>query len=725
MPDRSIDPGRGLLQPGRNCWRVETAHRVAVLVDADAYFRAVRHAIAHARHSVFILGWDIDSRARLVPDGAADGLPERLGDFLHTVVARRPSLRAWVLSWDYAMVYQLEREWLPVWKLGWRTHPRLRFRLDGRHPLGASHHQKVVVVDDALAFVGGIDLAGSRWDRSEHRADEPLRVDAAGRPYPPFHDVQAMLDGPAAAALGELARERWRRAGGRRPRAEPRPATARAAWPPAVDPEVAGVPVAIARTEPAYDGRAAVHEVLALHRDAIAAAGRDLYVENQYLTAELLAQPIADRLREPGGPSVAIVSRRRESGWIEELTMGALRARFHARLAGAAAPGRYGLYCPHVPGIAPECLNVHSKVLVVDDRLLAIGSANLNNRSMLVDTECVVAIESRGDPRVARAIAGVRDRLLAEHLALPQARVAEAVRRLGLVPAIESLRHDGRSLAPLDPRPDPERAGRLPPRAIVDPGQPIEPERLMRQFVPPDAGPPTSRRLVALGLSAALLLVLAVAWRATPLAQALDPAAVAAFVQRLADGPFTPLAVIVAYVVAGLLVMPVTLLIGATGFVFPPLQAALYAITGSLASALVTYLLGRWLGRDLVRRIAGRRINQLSRRIARRGVLAVTVLRLMPVAPFTLVNLVAGASHIGLWAFLVGSAIGMAPGILLTVVFVHHLAEAIRSPSVETVAVLAAVVAALVALSVACRRLLAGRPGSADESDDGGATRPA
>lgn len=719
VPVADDDPGRSLLVPGQNCWRVETAHRVAVLVDGDAYFRAVRHAIAQARHSVFIVGWDIDSRVRLVPGGANDGLPEPLGDFLHTVVARRPSLRAWVLSWDFALMYQLEREWLPVWKLGWRTHPRLRFRLDGRHPLGASHHQKVVVVDDALAFVGGFDLAGSRWDRGEHRVDEPLRTDPSGRRYPPFHDVQAMLDGPVAAALGELVRERWRRAGGRRPRATPPQPGPAAAWPPGVAPDFERVRVGIARTEPAYDGREAVHEVLALHRTAISAARRDLYFENQYLTSDLLAHPIAARLREPDGPSVAIVSRRCESGWIEEMTMGALRTGFHARLVAAAPPGRYGLYCPHVPGIEPDCLNVHSKVFCVDDALLAIGSANLNNRSMLIDTECVVAIEASGDPRVAAAIAAVRDRLLAEHLGQPVARVATAIAGCGLVGAIDSLMTGGRSLARLDPRADSDRPARLPPRTIVDPGQPIAPGRLVRQVVPRDAGPPTHRRLVALGVTAALLLVLAVAWRTTPLAAALDVAQVTALVQRLSDGPLTPVAVIVLYVVAGLLVVPVTLLIAATGFVFPPLWAAFYAIGGSLASALVTYLLGRWLGRDLVRRIAGRRVNRLSRRIARRGVFAVTLLRLVPVAPFTLVNLMAGASEIGLRAFLVGSAIGMAPGILLTVVFVHHLAVAIRSPSVETVAVLAAVVAALVAVSVVCQRLLGGRAtAGTDDGDD-------
>jgi len=133
-----------------------------MLVDAQIYFRAVREAIRRARRCIFILSWDIDSRMCLVPEGAGDGYPEPLGDFLHAVVAERRDLHAYVLNWDFTMLYAMEREWLPAYHLGWRTHRRLHFLMDGRHPVGASHHQKVIVIDDALAFVGGLDLTRDR-----------------------------------------------------------------------------------------------------------------------------------------------------------------------------------------------------------------------------------------------------------------------------------------------------------------------------------------------------------------------------------------------------------------------------------------------------------------------------------------------------------------------------------------------------------------------------------
>jgi phospholipase D1/2 len=165
-----------ILHPGRNCWRLARAERVAYLVDGAAYFAAFRAAAVRAERSIFIIGWDVDSRTVLVHEPPEDGLPDKLGEFLDALVQRRRSLHIQVLDWDFAMLYALERELLPIYTLGWRTHRRLRFQLDDRHPIGGSHHQKIVVIDGAVAFVGGIDLTIRRWDTSEHRPDEPRRV---------------------------------------------------------------------------------------------------------------------------------------------------------------------------------------------------------------------------------------------------------------------------------------------------------------------------------------------------------------------------------------------------------------------------------------------------------------------------------------------------------------------------------------------------------------------
>ncbi|HXT03803.1 MAG TPA: phospholipase D-like domain-containing protein, partial [Casimicrobiaceae bacterium] len=395
-----------MLVPGRNCWRIERAARLAFLVDGEEYFGAVRAALANARRSIFILGWDIDSRMHLVPDGAHDGLPEPLGEFLNAIVARRPDLHGYVLSWDFAMLYAMEREWLPIYKLDWRTHRRLSFRLDDRHPVGASHHQKVIVIDDALAFVSGYDLTRCRWDTSAHRCNDVRRVDHRREPYPPFHDVGIVVGGDCARALGELARERWHRATGHgaMPAAD---AHDDDPWPENVAVAATDVDVAIARTEPAFDGRPGVAEIRALHLDAIAAAKRHIFAENQYFTSRTIADAFSGRLEEDNGPEIAVVSPFTQSGWLEMSTMGVLRARIHRALRAADRHARYRLYCPTLPWLDHRsgCLNVHSKVLIVDDTLLMLGSANLSERSLGIDTECNLAIEARGEPRLRDLIA--------------------------------------------------------------------------------------------------------------------------------------------------------------------------------------------------------------------------------------------------------------------------------------------------------------------------------
>ena len=211
---RSSAARSSLFAPGRNCWRVERAERASFLIDGESYFRAFRAAALHARHSIIILGWDFDSRIRMLIDREPDGFPDRLGEFLHALLIRRRQLHIYVLTWDFHMIYWKEREWWLPSKLA--AHRRLHFHKDGAHPVGASHHQKAVIVDDVLAFVGGLDFAQCRWDTSRHLANHPDRVLLTDEtPCRPFHDVQLMVSGSVAEALGELARDRWRAATGR------------------------------------------------------------------------------------------------------------------------------------------------------------------------------------------------------------------------------------------------------------------------------------------------------------------------------------------------------------------------------------------------------------------------------------------------------------------------------------------------------------------------------
>ena len=688
-------PGR-LLDPGRNCWRIETATRLAFLVDGAEYFGAVRAALAAARRSFFILGWDIDSRMRLVPGNAGDGHPEALGPFLNSLVSRSPDLQGYVLAWDYSMLYALEREWPPIFELGWKTPRNLSFHADDKHPLGASHHQKIVVVDDEVAFVGGFDLAENRWDTCDHADENPLRVDSGGKPYDPFHDVAAIVAGPCARALGELCRERWLRATGDRIPIEVDRATsavAPASWPEDLEPALLDVNVAIARTLPPFDDAPGVDELRHLHLDMIASAQRFILAENQYFTSPLIADAFARRLAEADGPQIALVMPAAQSGWLETSTMGVLRARLDRQLRAHDQAHRYGVYCPvrRRGESAGPCINVHSKVLIVDDEWLTVGSANLSNRSLGLDTECNLVLEAGSDASVSGAIAGLRERLLAEHTGSTRAAVREAFAdQGGLHEAIRVLtQNEERWLKPTELPLDETVDAMVPDHDVLDPERPFGPDALIVDLLPKSQE--RSRvnwRVATLLVVVVALAALALAWRTTGLGATFEVEAVFAWLARAKEQPWVPLLIPVLFVLLGFLLVPVTALIALTAALFGGVVGGLLSFVGAMSSAAASYAIGRYLGRDMVRRIAGKRLNALSRRLAKRGLLAVLAVRLLPIAPFTLVNVVAGASHLGWRDYLLGTALGLLPGLVLTSAFVDRAIAAVRSPDLLTVATL-------------------------------------
>jgi len=693
-----------ILQPDKNVWRIEQAGRAAVLSDAQ-YFGALRAALLKAQSTVFIVGWDLDSRTRLVGESgkADDGFPEGLVDFLSALAEQRPKLVVHLLVWDYSVLYTLERELFPLLSLHWRTPDRIRYCLDDDLPLGASHHQKIVTVDDAVAFSGGLDLTIRRWDSCDHRFKNECRVDPAGEPYFPFHDVQAVVDGEAARALAELARQRWERGACNRPPPMAPPADR---WPDGVRPDLTDIDVGIARTYPAVDEDPEIREVEALFFDSIDRAEHCIYIENQYFTISRLAERLAQRMREVPALETVLIAPMTAHSWLEEKTMQAGLVRCMRLLADAGVSERVALLYPEVSnGGETVDTMVHSKVTIVDDVLLRIGSANLNNRSFGLDTECDLAFEAQ-TPEHRKSIAAIRDRMLGHFCGVGADEVAASVARTGSFIATARELTDGcHRLKPVElPEQDLDDMTTL--EGIGDPERPIEPPAFVQSFV---GERPRARRLrrfakvIAVGLIAVFLLL---SWRFTPLAGLADPDTIRAWLASIAENRAAPLIVIAAFVLGGLVVFPVLLLIAGTAATFGPVLGFAYAAAGAMASAIVTYGLGHMLGRRALEGVVGPRLNRVRRSIARRGVLAIAVVRMVPIAPFTLVNLVAGASKIPLSDYIFGTMIGMAPGIILMSALGYQIYGLITEPTLGNVVMFIAAVLAWIGVTVGVQALL-------------------
>jgi phospholipase D1/2 len=663
---------------GKNCWSISRATRAALLIDGEAYFSVLTSTLERAQRFIFIAGWQLDSRFRLNPRNSASPC---FGDFLHGLVRRNRKLRIYVLLWDFAMIYAADREIIPLYSHPWRSHRRIHFRLDSSHPMGASHHQKIVVIDDAIAFSGGLDIAEHRWDTPHHLPQDPQRVDSLGRLYPPYHDVELMVDGDAAAALGQLVKERWRRATGKRLRM----AAGRAEdpWPS----DLQHVSVAISRTEPAYDMRHEVREVESLYLDSIRQARRFIYLENQYLSSSAIGDALADRLQEKDGPEIIMVLPQETSEWLEQVSMAVLRSRLLKRLRAADRFGRMHVYYPAMEDETIQ-MRVHSKVCFIDDRLLRVGSANLNNRSMGLDTECDLAVEV-AEQAMESSIANLRNRLLAEHLGVSPERVAQAhLAERSLVKAIEKLRGGKRTLGILDGSVSPALDDMVPEAALIDPERPLSPDELMRQFIPSGTRRRAVPGLLRLAVILLCLAALALVWRWTSLQTFINYDTISNWIPTLIDSPFAPLWIAGVFTVATLVLAPVTLLIIATGATFGPVLGFAYALGGSVVSATVHYGLGRIAGKETVRRIAGSRLGRVQRQISRHGFLSVLFARVVPIAPFAIVNLVAGAMQVRVRDFLLGTLVGMTPGISAVVVLENQLQRAIEDPGIGNITLL-------------------------------------
>jgi phosphatidylserine/phosphatidylglycerophosphate/cardiolipin synthase-like enzyme len=440
-----------LLEPGSTCWRRETSDRAALLIDMAAYFDAAMQAMSKAKRSVHLLNWAFEPQTLFHPQPGCTGpQDDRIGNFLKRLARENPRLDVRVLCWKSALPVAATQHWFTLADRKVFAGSAVTFVLDGKLPMGASHHQKAIIVDDAIGFCGGGDIGPDRWDTPEHLDDDPRREKARharrGRgdedDFDSRHEVMGVVEGAPARALGALFRDRWARATGE---ILPEPPARRAvAWPSRVKAQFRGVEVGLSRTSGAWRDHPEVREVEALHLAAIADARRCIYMENQYFTSPLIAGALARRLAEPQGPEVILIGTEHSPSYFDQATMDRTRIRFIETLKRADRHGRLQVYSPVTT--LGRIIIVHAKLTIIDDRLLRIGSANINNRSLGFDSECDMSFEAAGRAAVgARAeIAALRTRLLAHWLGCAPPVVEASIRRSGGVGAgVEALRAAG------------------------------------------------------------------------------------------------------------------------------------------------------------------------------------------------------------------------------------------------------------------------------------------
>jgi phospholipase D1/2 len=415
-----------ILEPGATCTTIEPVTEARVLVDGEDYYAALCEAARRARRYICMTGWQFDTRANLAP---AEG-GERLEflSFLNSLCEENEELEIFITAWNYSVVYAIEREWFQNVRFAVGAHERIHFRFLNHPEPGGAHHEKIVVVDGVVAFTGGLDVCDERWDTRAHRVDDARRLSARGTLYGPFHDVQTLLVGGAVQAMEEFFWQSWQQAGGdvrERPSQSEAPTSE---WAGGMLRE-RGLPlrarrVALSRTRVEDDERFEIEELLLR---AVEGAESCIYLENQYFTSKAFVKALIGRMRDAERSKLDVIFMLPEGGHSkkEELVLGSRQRLMLWLVQELARANRHRLRVLKSCGVDSTGKRVatfiHSKVAIVDERFVTIGSANLMNRCMRIDHEVNVSFDvdlcetERERSQLAEDIRHLRASLLAEH----------------------------------------------------------------------------------------------------------------------------------------------------------------------------------------------------------------------------------------------------------------------------------------------------------------------
>ena len=224
--------------------------------------------------------------------------------------------------------------------------------------------------------------------------------------------------------------------------------------------------------------------------------------------------------------------------------------------------------------------------------------------------------------------------------------------------------------------------------AIVDPEKPIAPGQLIEHFIGKESKKDRRTMIKKFLWILSGLLAITLLWSFTPLGQWLNQESIAYWFKAIENPVWSHIIYAAVFTIFATIGIPVTVLIGGVGILFGPLSGSLLAMIASLSSAVLSYLFGQITGKNFIRNFAGEKINSISKRLAKRGIWTIVVVRIVPVAPYTVINMLAGASHIRFRDYILGTFIGMIPGVLILTSFFGHLVQVFKETTTANILIL-------------------------------------
>lgn len=394
--------------PHKNVWCIDRIDHLGFLQDGDSYYSAFFEALPQAKKNIFITAWEMESKINL--GKVSSFFPSDLRHFFSHLVDQNNNLKIKILCWKPGLYLKFSRERLTEWKWKQLGHPHLNFKNDRSPYAFGSFHEKLVVIDNACGFLGGMDVSVHRWDTADHEIKSQFKKREDGF-YLPIHDAQFIFKGPLLEKMRimmEAREDPSRVVIDQYPEHNIKISTPYLSLEDTIG--------SLSRTDPSLH----VFEIEAIYVDAILAAKKFIYIENQYFTHPLIAKALAQKLKEDDGPEVIIVLPLNYIGSFERAIYINGRNKVQKTLEQANKFNRLGIFYPSLPNENhSNFLKVHSKIMIVDGEFITLGSANLNTRSMRVDREMNLNIEA-ANAKDKSFIGDILNSLLCEHLGIQE-----------------------------------------------------------------------------------------------------------------------------------------------------------------------------------------------------------------------------------------------------------------------------------------------------------------
>lgn len=397
---------KNILQINRNCWRVSEIDKLSLLIDSQNYYKAFMEVGKRAKSSLHIAGWEIDGRMIIDPVYSSTSLSLR--EYINQL--SKNLVNVYLLSWKAPFYLRFGRERFTALKWKIKTNSKVQYKNSHSPFFFGSYHEKIAIFDRKCAFLGGIDLAKKRWDTPHHERESPLRSDCNGKAYNPIHDVQFVLTGKIIEDLEGFIQKRLDINIFESQQSDQ---TTDDLWPETFIPEVMSTQGGLSRTI----AESNILEIEKLYIDAIRSAQKFILIENQYLSHRMIIEEIGKRLEENNGPEVIIILPFYYRGWSESAIYLSERNRAIKKLKKIDVGKKLRFLYPYIPSNNEDIfIVVHSKYMIIDNTFMTMGSANLNFRSMRVDSEINLSLEVKGNDGTKEFIESSVFKILSEHL---------------------------------------------------------------------------------------------------------------------------------------------------------------------------------------------------------------------------------------------------------------------------------------------------------------------